>query len=1110
MTGPREMKPGTQPAEAASALAPVLPRLLRRDWYKDAIIYQLHVKAFQDSNNDGIGDFAGLMQRLDYIERLGVNAIWLLPFYPSPLRDDGYDISDYRGVNPSYGAMRDVRRFIAEAHRRGISVITELVINHTSDQHPWFQRARRAKKGSAARDFYVWSDTVERYTETRIIFIDTEKSNWTWDQEAGQFFWHRFYSHQPDLNFDNPRVLEEVVRVMRFWLEMGVDGLRLDAIPYLVERDGTNNENLPETHDILKKIRAALDEHYPDRMLLAEANQWPEDTRPYFGEGDECHMAFHFPLMPRIYMALAQEDRHPISDIMRQTPEIPETCQWAIFLRNHDELTLEMVTDRERDYLWKTYAADTRARINLGIRRRLAPLMQNDRRKIELMNTLLLSMPGTPVIYYGDELGMGDNIYLGDRDGVRTPMQWSPDRNGGFSHANPQALYSPPVMDPVYGYQTINVEAQEADSPSMLNWNRRLIAVRKQHDAFGRGDFTMLYPRNRHILAYLRSHGEETILCVANLSRSAQAVELDLSAFRGRVPVELLSRSPFPPIGELPYLLTLSPYGTFWFELATQTESPAWHTDMPEPLPEFITLTLIGGRLESALEGRERRQLESDVLPQFVQRQRWFGAKEEAIVTAKASELVNLGAETGGLFVVTVDLKRSGEQRYLLPLGIRWGEENLQFGAPKLSYTLARVRRGPRLGALIDAAYDEPLPIEMMRRMRRGEEHELSGGRIRFRGNELLSQMALTEPPRPLNVEQSNVSIAFGPEAILKIYRRLRAGEQPEVEVARFLTETARFGNTPAYLGAVELEAGGETTTLASAFAFVQNQGDAWSAFVHAIQRDIETGHPQQGPEAAQVEEPRALEYPLDLLRRLGECTGRLHAAFATPTDDEAFRVETMDRADMEVLMRDVAAQAESALLGLERGLVGFPKPLQEQVERLLTRRKDIDRRLKALGKRQPLGHKSRIHGDYHLGQVLVAQQDLFIIDFEGEPRRTLEERRAKSSPLRDVAGMLRSFDYAAWTAALAVGAGATEPGWSAAEAARSWRGRLSSEFLDGYWSATPEPLASADPADRDELLALFLLQKAFYEVNYEISNRPDWIGIPVQGILDLIEGDAS
>src|SRR5690348_6931023 len=628
---------GVAPLSAGSAEAMKQPRLRadgiidrsQTDWYKDAIIYQLHVKAFQDANNDGIGDFAGLMQRLDYIQDLGVTAIWLLPFYPSPLRDDGYDIADYTSINPAYGRMRDFRAFIAEAHRRGLRVITELVINHTSDQHPWFQRARRAKPGSAARDFYVWSDTDQKYQGTRIIFVDTERSNWTWDPEANAFYWHRFYAHQPDLNFDNPKVMEAVFDVMRFWLDLGVDGLRLDAVPYLVEREGTNNENLPETHDVLKRIRHELKTHYPDKMLLAEANQWPEDTKDYFGDGDECHMAFHFPLMPRMYMAIAREDRFPISDIMRQTPPIPETCQWAVFLRNHDELTLEMVTDSERDYLWQTYAADQRARLNLGIRRRLAPLLERDRRRVELMNYLLLSMPGTPIVYYGDEIGMGDNIHLGDRDGVRTPMQWSPDRNGGFSRADPAALVLPTLMDPLYGYETINIEAQLRDRHSLLQWMRRTLAIRRRHCAFGRGTMRFLYPRNRKVLAFLREHDGEAILCVANVAQSPQAVELDLSEFSGRVPTELTGGSLFPPIGQLTYLLTLPPYGFYWFVLATQSEPPAWHTPAPEPMPEYITL-VTRNTIVDAIHSSEAAFLR-DVLPSYLMKRRWFSAKDLTI-----------------------------------------------------------------------------------------------------------------------------------------------------------------------------------------------------------------------------------------------------------------------------------------------------------------------------------------------------------------------------------------------------------------------------------------------------------------------------------------------
>ena len=671
-------------------------------WYKDAVIYQLHVKSFLDSDGDGVGDFKGLLQKLDYIAELGVTAIWLLPFYPSPRRDDGYDISDYRGVHPEYGSLGDARRFIAAAHDRGLRVIAELIVNHTSDQHPWFQRARAARPGSKERNFYVWSDTDDRYAGTRVIFVDTEKSNWTWDDTAKAYFWHRFYSHQPDLNFDNPLVVKEVLSVMRFWLDMGVDGLRLDAVPYLVEREGTNNENLPETHAILKRMRAELDAHAPGRMLLAEANQWPEDAQQYYGDGDECHMCFHFPLMPRMYMAIAREDRFPITDIMRQTPDIPENCQWAIFLRNHDELTLEMVTDKERDYLWETYAHDRRARINLGIRRRLAPLLERDRRRIELMNGLLLSMPGTPVIYYGDEIGMGDNIHLGDRDGVRTPMQWSDDRNGGFSRADPASLVLPTIMDPLYGFQALNVEAQTSDPYSLLNWMRRMLAVRKAYPAFGRGTLRFLYPGNRKVFAYLREHGTDeqtTVLCVCNLSRTAQAVELDLAAFAGRVPVDIVGGSVFPPVGQLSYLLTLPPFGFFWFLLAQEAQLPAWHTPAPEALPEFATI-VIRRDIDETVHAQGRRILETEALPAYIPKRRWFASKGERIDGLSLAYAVKLPGATDVL-LAEIDAKVGGrDEYYVLPLGISWEDETAAALAQQLA--LARVRRGRRVGMLTD------------------------------------------------------------------------------------------------------------------------------------------------------------------------------------------------------------------------------------------------------------------------------------------------------------------------------------------------------------------------------------------------------------------------
>lgn len=535
-------------------------------WYKDAIIYQVHVRAFQDSNGDGIGDFRGLAQRLEHLQRLGINALWLMPFFPSPLRDDGYDISDYYSVHPNYGTLEDFKAFLTAAHQYGIRVIIEMVLNHTSDQHPWFQESRKSLD-NPFRDWYVWSDTDTRYQGVRIIFVDTELSNWAWDPVSKSYYWHRFFSHQPDLNFDNPAVREEVWNVMKFWLDMGVDGFRLDAVPYLVEREGTSCENLPETHQVIKELRAKLDQQFPGRMLLAEANQWPADLGPYFGHGDEFHMAFHFPLMPRMFMALKLEDRKPITEILKQTPQIPDSCQWCLFLRNHDELTLEMVTDMERDYMYDEYARDRSMRLNLGIRRRLAPLLDNDRRKIELMNGLLMSLPGTPIIYYGDEIGMGDNVRLGDRNGVRTPMQWSGGWNAGFSTADPESLYSTIVLNPLYGYQAVNVEAQKRSPHSLLSWMCRLIEIRKSNPVLGRGTLEFLYPNNHRVLAYVRQLGRETVLVANNLSGSAQAVELDLARYKGSILIEMFGKNLFPRIGELPYLLTLAPYQFFWFRL---------------------------------------------------------------------------------------------------------------------------------------------------------------------------------------------------------------------------------------------------------------------------------------------------------------------------------------------------------------------------------------------------------------------------------------------------------------------------------------------------------------------------------------------------------------
>ena len=1080
-------------------------------WFKSALIYEAHVKAFYDSNNDGIGDFEGMRRKLDYLQDLGITALWLLPFYPSPLKDDGYDIAKYRGINPAYGTMRDFRRLVRACHDRGIRVITELVINHTSDQHRWFQRARRAKPGSAARDFYVWSDTDQKYKDTRIIFTDTEKSNWTWDPVAKAYYWHRFYSHQPDLNFDNPRLLEEIIRVMRFWLDTGVDGLRLDAIPYLIEREGTNCENLPETHEVLRKIRAEIDAKYPDRMLLAEANQWPEDVSAYFGQGDECHMCFHFPLMPRIYMAIAQEDRHPITDIMRQTPEIPGNCQWAIFLRNHDELTLEMVTDRERDYLWSFYATDPRMRLNLGIRRRLAPLLGNDRHKIELLNSLLLSMPGTPVIYYGDEIGMGDNVYLGDRDGVRTPMQWSSDRNGGFSGSDPQRLYLPPIMDPIYGYSTVNVEAQARSSSSLLNWMKRLIAVCKQHSAFGMGTLKFLYPGNRKVLAYLREHEDEALLCVANLSRAAQAVELDLSRFKGRVPVELLGRSPFPPIGDLPYLLTLPSYGFYWFVLPEWADAPRWHDVMPEPMPEFTTLVMRDG-WNSITTGREAREVTTSVLPSFIAKQRWFAAKDDRIARADMAVLGTLGGRQSGeylLLTATLDLEgRKESQHYFLPLDASWDEAAGTMNWSLTPFTLARARRGSKVGAIYDAVTSDQFVLALVEAMRKGTELSGADGMTCFTSTEALAQIDLGNAPeiRRLGVEQSNSSVIIGDHAVLKIFRRLSEGEHPELEIARFLTEVAHFENTPPLLGAAEQVAkDGSRSAVAIMTSFVRNQGDGWVFTTEYLDRVFDEVRLVEGADAGNPEERHA-SY-LGQVATLGRRTAELHCAFASETENINFKPEPIRAADVAAWAGGAKKLAQQAFAQLAKAQASAPEALRAPIDNLLRRKEECLEAIDQLGKGPVGASKTRIHGDYHLGQVLVAKNDFYIIDFEGEPTRSLGERRLKSSPFKDVAGMMRSFEYAEWAALFAIAEHEADSVGKLLAFADAWRKCAQTTFLNSYFEAVGDcPSCPKDRAEADRLLNLFTLEKALYEICYEATNRPTWLRIPIAGLQTVLD----
>jgi maltose alpha-D-glucosyltransferase/alpha-amylase len=1082
------------------------------DWYKDAVIYQTHVKAFCDADGDGTGDFRGLIEKLDYIADLGVTAIWLLPFYPSPLKDDGYDISHYRKVHEAYGTLADVRRLVRACHARGLRVITELVVNHTSDQHHWFQRARLAKPGTVARNFYVWSDTDEKYADTRIIFLDTERSNWTWDQEAKAYYWHRFYSHQPDLNYDNPRVVAEIVKVLHFWMNMGVDGMRLDAVPYLVEREGTNNENLPETHAILKRMRAEVEAQHPGRMLLAEANQWPEDVSDYFGQGDECHMAFHFPLMPRIYMAIAQEDRHPITDIMRQTPAIPENCQWAIFLRNHDELTLEMVTDRERDYLWEHYAEDRRARINLGIRRRLAPLMDNDRARIELMNALLFSMPGTPILYYGDEIGMGDNVYLGDRDGVRTPMQWSPDRNAGFSRADPAALYLPPVMNAQYGYEAVNVEAHQKSPASLLNWTRRVITIRNGEPAFGRGTQRFLFPRNRRVLAYLREYGDTTILCVFNLGRTAQAVEMELREFRGRIPVEMFGRTDFPPIGERDYQLTLPGYGWFWFVLATADEAPNWHAPIPRYAPEYITLVARSGLADIEKGGDARKLLAREVLPSWLAMQRWFADKGRGVSSATLVSLGMLGNKSEDAFwlaaIETERKRKSKPRRYFVPLALV-NDEEASIGVDLEPFTLARVRSGARLQSLVDASVLPGFCHALLRQMTTRNSHaahEQQANPLSFRATPaLIAEDLEVAPVRLLGVEQSNTSVRYGDRVILKLYRKLAAGIHPEVEMQEFLTR-AGFHNTAPLLGIVEWrDEKDKPTTLALASRYLRNQGDGWSYTLDYLARALE----QATLAEAGVEDSSRHAVYATQIATLGRRTAELHGVLASDRRNRSFAPAAMSERDATRRVSEAKATVRHACQALRRCARRMPDSLGAEKKMLL----QCERGVLALFEDFPAAldgtKRIRIHGDYHLGQVLIDEDDWFIIDFEGEPARTVAARRRKRSALRDVAGMLRSFDYAAATATRALSARAGLDVENLAVAAREWRQTSEAAFLDAYLeTAAGVPGVPQDREQARHLIRLFMLEKAFYELSYEAANRPAWIGIPLAGALQLLKAE--
>ncbi len=1107
------------------------------DWYKDAIIYELHVRAFADSDGNGIGDFKGLTGKLDYLRDLGVTAIWLLPFSPSPLRDDGYDTADYTGVHEAYGTLQDFKVFLREAHKRGLKVITELVLNHTSDQHPWFQRARTEPPGSKWRDFYVWSDTYEKYKEARIIFTDTEHSNWAWDPVAKAYYWHRFFSHQPDLNFDSPHVRRAIFQVIDFWFKLGIDGLRLDAVPYLYEREGTSCENLPETHDLLKELRAYIDSRYHNRMLLAEANQWPEDAVAYFGEGNECHMAFHFPLMPRLFMSLRMEDRFPILDILRQTPAIHESCQWAIFLRNHDELTLEMVTDEDRDYMYRVYAQDKKARINVGIRRRLAPLLGNHRRRIELLNALLLSMPGSPVIYYGDEIGMGDNIYLGDRNGVRTPMQWSPDRNAGFSRANPQQLYLPIIIDPEYHYEAINVEAQQNNTHSLLWWMRRMITLRKRYKSFGRGTLKFLHPDNRKVLVFLRAYEDEQILIVANLSRFAQAVEIDLSDYKGLVPREMFGRTEFPPIGDLPYFLTMGPHGFYWFVLEPS------YVDIDQALldpanGQVRRLTLASQDWKTVFEGAARMQLEA-VLPAYLKVRRWFGGKSRTIQSAVITDAIPMdhnGDAMAYLALVNVRYSDGDPQMYVLPIAYAADEQAtwVSNDIPHAVIARLKLRGQTEPGVLYDAIWNREfslLPLEAIARQRAmhgDSSSEISASMTHTFKQFFAGLNPVDIDPSLVRSEQSHTSIVYDERFILKFFRRVEPGLNPELEVGWYLTEQGVFSHIPPVVGSLEYRRGkDEPITLAVLHRYIYNEGDAWSYtldtlrsyFERLLTRDVEHRRdvpmPQGSLLALSEEEVPALAWELidhymESARLLGQRTAELHLALAQEQSNREFVPEPFTGMYQRSLYQTMRSQLGRVLQSLQKMLTTLPEPAQEDALTVSEMEEEILRRFRTVMEHKISSVRTRCHGDYHLGQVLFTGKDFVVIDFEGEPAKSLSERRRKRSPLTDVAGMLRSFHYAAYTALfneMESGMIYTERVAEMEQWSRFWYRWVSATFLRAYRETAGQAAFMPQTAEETgSLLNVYLMDKAVYELGYELNNRPGWVRIPLWGIVHLLE----
>jgi maltose alpha-D-glucosyltransferase / alpha-amylase len=1083
-------------------------------WYKDGVIYQVHIKAYRDSNNDGMGDIPGLIEKLDYIKSLGINIIWMLPFYPSPLRDDGYDIADYYNINPDYGTIEDFKKLLREAHKRKIKVITELVLNHTSDQHEWFQRARKSPPGSSERDYYVWSDTPEKYKEARIIFSDFETSNWTWDHKAKSYYWHRFYSHQPDLNFENPSVHKSLFKVVDFWFDLGIDGLRLDAVPYLYEREGTNCENLPETHLFLKKLSAHVQAKFSDKMLLAEANQWPEDAVEYFGNGDECQMAFHFPLMPRIYMSTQMENRFPIIDILEQTPQIPENCQWAMFLRNHDELTLEMVTDEERDYMYRFFARDTKAKINLGIKRRLAPLMENNRRKIELMNILLFSFPGTPIIYYGDEIGMGDNYYLGDRNGVRTPMQWSPDRNAGFSDSNPQKLFLPVIIDPEYNYETINVEVQERTASSLLRWMKRAIALRKRHKAFGRGVLEFLSPSNAKVLAFFRKFEEEVILVVVNLSRYSQAVELDLKDYAGYTPVEVFSRNKFPVIQNAWYILTLSPYDYYWFALEKQKDM---HHGLERNIPELI----IKKNWKRFVLENSDVLIEEGFLLNYLEYHNRIDPQLSGFQNIEILDHIYISEDYKcSLLILKANYLDRSPEILMQPLKISAGTESEFILNSRASEVIVKLKNEKEDILIFDGVYDDEFRLKLFNSFFQKKSLHSSAGEftasVRRTTRQKISDLEVNDS-RILKILPATYNIQYKDKFFLKLYRKPEEGIQPGEELLNFLETTAKFPNIPPLKGAVYyVPNGGRPLTIGILNEYVENQGSAWRYFTDALGRyfenilskdtkELKSRVPVQNffikEELPVAENPLceiADEITLNIAGLLGVRTGEMHNSLAMEREKKDFVPESFST----LYQRSIYQAIRSNIKDTFRNLKNISNANSALADPLLGKEDVLLRFASRMVNMKIVADKLRIHGDYHLGQVLFTGKDFIITNFEGLFSSALSERRLKRSPLRDIASMLWSLHYAAFVSIDKY----RNTGFAGDEDlnffAQQWWFCMGGSFIKSYFNTiSGAAFIPADETTVEFMIKFYLLDKTLFEFNNIINQSSEMIHIP----LDLL-----